>query len=68
MSDRIISDGVMVLTAIVGLAIIATLVSKNSSTSSVLTSGGSAFAAIISAATNPGGGNGLSIPSLSSAT
>lgn len=53
MGDRIISDLVMILTAVVGLAIIATLVSNKASTAGVLTAGGSAFSSILKAAEAP---------------
>ena len=53
---------VSVLTAIVGLAIIAVIVSKNANTSAVIQSGASGFSSIISAAVAPvsGGGGGNS--------
>lgn len=53
MGDQLIASVVTVLTAIIGLAIIAVLVSKNADTSRVITSGGNAFTSAISAATNP---------------
>lgn len=46
-------DIVKVLTAIVGVAIIAVIVSKNAQTPQVLTSAGTAFASILKAATGP---------------
>lgn len=56
---------VTVATAIVGLAIVATLVSKNANTSGVINSGGNAFSSALQAATAPvTGGAGLSLPSL----
>ena len=72
MSDQLISSVFAVLTAIVGVAIIATLVSKNANTSGVLTAGGQAFSGILGTALSPvsgagsfnsGGGAGLSLPS-----
>lgn len=44
---------ISVLTAIVGVAIIAVLVSSKSQTSSVITSAGKAFSGIVGAAVNP---------------
>lgn len=61
MGDQLIASVVTVATAIVGLAIIAVLVSKNANTSSVIQAGGSAFSGAISAATNPfSGSSGIS--------
>jgi hypothetical protein len=53
MTDRIIADIVTVLTAIVGLAIIAVIVGKNSQTPGVIKQAGSSFASIITAAVKP---------------
>jgi hypothetical protein len=68
MSDHLITSIVTVLTAVVGVAILAVIVSKSSNTSGVLTSGGNAFAAILKAATNVGGtgftGGGVSLPTI----
>lgn len=62
MGDKIISEGVTILAAIVGLATIAVLVSKQANTSSVLTSGGTAFSSILKAAVSPiSGSGGLSL-------
>ncbi len=60
MGDQLISSVVTVATAIVGLAIIAVLVSRNANTSGVIGAGGSAFAQDIGAAVSPitGGGFG----------
>jgi hypothetical protein len=44
---------VTILVAIVGFAILATLVSKNANTSNVIKSAGSAFSSAIRAATGP---------------
>jgi uncharacterized membrane protein YbjE (DUF340 family) len=68
MSDQLISSVVTVLTAVIGVAIIAVLVSKNANTSGVITAGGSAFSGALGTALSPvtgGGGfgsfsNGLS--------
>jgi hypothetical protein len=51
---------VTVLTAIIGVAIIAVLVSKNSGTAQVLQAGGSAFSSILKTAVSPVS-NGLSL-------
>jgi len=61
MGDQLITSVVTVLTAIVGVAIIATLVSKNANTSQVLQSGGQAFSQSLATALSPvtGGGGGL---------
>ena len=53
MGDQLIASVVTVATAIVGLAIIAVLVSKNAATPQVIQAGGNAFTSAISAATNP---------------
>ena len=55
---------VAILTAIVGLAIIATLVSRNANTSGVISAGGSAFAQDLAAAVSPvtGGSMGFTGP------
>lgn len=53
MGDQLIASVVTVLTAIIGLAIIAVLVSQKAATSSVISAGGNAFSSAISAATNP---------------
>jgi hypothetical protein len=42
-----------ILTAIIGLAILAVLVGKNSQTAKVLDTGGTSFAAILKAAVSP---------------
>jgi len=55
MGKDVIEGLIAVLTAVVGLAIIAVLVGKASSTASVLQSGGSAFSSILRAA--EGGGH-----------
>ena len=71
MSDQLITSVVTVLTAIIGVAIIATLVSKNANTSAVIQAGGSAFSSALGTALSPvtgssftGGGASLSMPSL----
>jgi len=59
MTSDIISGIVTVLTAIVGVAIIAVIVSKGAQTPQVLQAGGSAFAAALGAAVSPVTGGGL---------
>ncbi len=61
MGDQLITSVVTVLTAIVGVAIIATLVSKNANTSQVIQAGGSAFSQSLATALSPvtGSGSGL---------
>lgn len=58
--SELTTSAVTVLMAIIGLAIIAVLVSKNANTSGVLSSGGGAISGLISSATGPitGGGFG----------
>lgn len=51
--DNAVAGLVTIATAIVGVAILAVLVSKNSQTPAVFTAGGNAFAAALSAATGP---------------
>lgn len=68
MSEQLITSVVTVLTAIVGVAIIATLVSKNAQTPQVIQAGGSAFSSALGTALSPVtgsgfGGGGVSIPS-----
>lgn len=53
MSDQLISSVVTVLTAIVGVAIIAVLVSNKANTAGVLSAGGGAFATALEAAVSP---------------
>jgi len=58
MGEQLVSSLSSVALAIVGLAIIAVLVSKNANTSGVIGAGASGFAGALSAATNPfSGGN-----------
>jgi hypothetical protein len=75
MSDQLITSVVTVLTGIIGVAIIATLVSKNANTSNVIQSGGQAFSQSLSTALSPvtgsgglgsftGGGAGLGLSNL----
>jgi hypothetical protein len=53
MTSEVISGIVTVLTAIVGVAIIAVIVSKQANTSQVLQAGGQAFSSALQAATGP---------------
>lgn len=53
MSESLITSVVTVLTAIVGVAIIAVLVSKNANTAQVIQAGGGAFSQALQAATGP---------------
>ena len=53
MSDHLIGSIVTVLTAIIGVAIIAVLVSQKAQTGSVISAAGSAFANDLSAAVAP---------------
>jgi hypothetical protein len=59
MSDDLITGVVSVLIAVVGVALISVLVSKNADTSGVITSGGNAFGNILGVAISPvmGGGS-----------
>lgn len=62
MSDSLINSVFTVIAAIIGVAIIAVLVSKNSATSNVISAGGSAFSSILGAAVNPGGQSNIASP------
>ncbi len=65
--DNAISGVVTIATAIVGVAILAVLVSTNAQTPQVLTAGGNAFAAALNAATGPVSNNsGFSLTTLNS--
>lgn len=63
MNDQLITSVVTVATAIVGVAIIAVLVSKQANTSQVIGAAGNAFSSSLAAAVSPvtggsfGGGN-----------
>jgi len=59
MSEQLITSIVTVLTAIIGVAIIAVLVSKNANTTGVISSGGSAFSSILGTALSPVTGGGF---------
>jgi hypothetical protein len=62
MSDQLITSIVTVLTAIIGVAIIAVLVSKQANTAGVIQSGGSAFSSALATAVSPiTGGSGMGL-------
>lgn len=58
MSDGLITAVVTILTAIVGVALIAVLVSKNANTTGVITAGSQGFAGALGAALAPVTGGG----------
>ena len=53
MSEQLVTSVVTVLTAIIGVAIIAVLVSRNADTANVIGAGGSAFSNILGVAISP---------------
>lgn len=55
--DKVGAGFVSIVAGIIGLAIVAVLVSKNAQTGSILTSGGSALSSVISAAVQPVSGS-----------
>lgn len=57
MTDSFVSAGVSVALAIVGLAIVAVVISNNAKTSSVIGQGGKSFAQAIACAVSPITGN-----------
>jgi len=59
MTDQLITAVVTVLTAIIGVAILAVLVSRNSQTTAVIKAASGGFAQDLSAALSPLQGNGL---------
>ena len=59
MSDQLITSIVTVLTAIIGVAILAVLVSSSSQTSTVIKSASSGFASDLQAALSPVSGSGI---------
>lgn len=61
MSEQLITSVVTVLTAIIGVAIIAVLVSKNANTAGVLSAGSSGFSQALGTALSPvtGAGSGF---------
>jgi hypothetical protein len=60
MSDQLITAIVSVLTAIIGVAIIATILSKSSNTSNVIGAGSSGFSNMLKTALSPLSGSGVS--------
>lgn len=65
MGHEAIQAIVGIVTAIIGLAILSVLVSKNAQTSGVISAASQGLASDITAATGPvTGGSGLSIPSI----
>lgn len=62
MGDQLISSVVTICIALVGLAIIATLVSRNADTSNIIATGGRSFSSALTAAEGPVlGGFGLNV-------
>lgn len=63
MGSKLIDAIVSILAAVIGIAIVAVLVSKSANTSGVISSAGSAFEGILGAAVKPvsGSGSGLSL-------
>jgi hypothetical protein len=59
MGERTITGIVTVITAIIGVAIVAVLVSNQANTANVLTAGGGAFSNILKTAVSPVTGGGL---------
>ena len=59
MGDKAITGLITIITAIIGVAIIAVLVSQKSNTSGVLTAGGKAFSSILQTAVSPVSGGSL---------
>lgn len=59
MSENLVTSVVTVLTAIIGVAIIAVLVSGQSKTADVLRAGGTAFSSVLGSALSPVTGGGF---------
>lgn len=59
MTDHLVTSVITVLTAIIGVAIIAVLVSRNSQTSQVLSASGNAFSNVLGTALSPVTGKGI---------
>ena len=53
MTDRIFNDIMAIAAAVVGLTIVAVIVSKQAQTSSIISSAGSAFSGILKEAVSP---------------
>lgn len=68
MSDHAVTAIISIITAIIGVSVIAVLVSNQAQTGSVLTAGGNALGTVLKAATAPvSGSSGIgSLPSLNS--
>jgi PRD1 phage membrane DNA delivery len=64
MGDRTITAIVSIITAVIGVAIVAVLVSNQAQTGSVITAGGTALGNVLKAATAPVSGGGLNIPGI----
>lgn len=61
MSDSLKAIG-SIVAALIGLAIVAVIVSKNANTSSVVSAGGTALSSVIQAAVSPvSGGTGITL-------
>jgi hypothetical protein len=66
MGSNFMGQLVVVLTAIIGVAMVAVLVSKNANTSGVINSGGNALTNLLKTAVSPvAGGSGLTMGNLS---
>jgi hypothetical protein len=57
MGDRVIADIVTIATAVIGLTIVAVLVSKQAQTGTLITDSGTAFGNVLKAAVAPLGGS-----------
>ena len=65
MKDSVVTGIVAIFMAIIGVAIVAVLVSKQANTANVLGSGGNAFSLILKTALSPvSGGSGISTSNL----
>jgi hypothetical protein len=53
MDDKLLTGLISIITAIIGVAIIAVIVGKNAQTASVLTAGGNALSGILKTAVGP---------------
>ena len=68
MGEQMVSSVVTVAVAIVGLGIIATLVSNKANTANILTAGGRSFSGALTAAEGPVLGGGLNVAGTSSSS
>lgn len=66
MGDKFVSDGLSVALALIGLAIVAVIVSNNAKTTSVIGQSGQSFAQAIACAVSPITGNPCGSGSLTS--